>query len=304
MAEIEIADIQDDDVVIVFMGPTGAGKSYFIDLLTNQQAKRAGDTLMSVTKKVQATCIQHPDNHSRIVLVDTPGFGDTTGGDALVLKLVSKWLQRTYKRGIKLSGIAYLHCITAKRMRGSTCKSLHVFGKICGDIAANQVLLVSTMWQSTKSEDGAKKEEQLKAEYWKPLIDAGARVDRLTLNNTSEAWRVIDNLIKQSGERKVLLLQEELVELEKRLKETQAGMALYATLQKSLNEQKKVLDFLRRQLEQSENPLLVKELREECDKIEQGLQNIYQEAEKLRIPIVRRVITFIFGKKARAKPIM
>lgn len=70
-------------------------RSKFIDLLTGQQGRRAGDTLRSVTGQIQATRVDHPRYGDRIVLVDTPGFGDTNRSDMEILGMIGDWLKKT-----------------------------------------------------------------------------------------------------------------------------------------------------------------------------------------------------------------
>lgn len=45
---------------------------------------------------VQVTRIKHPKYGDRIVLVDTPGFDDTTRSDMEILEIIGKWLTNTY----------------------------------------------------------------------------------------------------------------------------------------------------------------------------------------------------------------
>lgn len=70
----------------------------FIDLLTgaSDQDRRAGSTLRSVTSQIEATTVVYPfDEDKRVVLVDTPGFDDTTRSDMQILQMISEWLQST-----------------------------------------------------------------------------------------------------------------------------------------------------------------------------------------------------------------
>jgi hypothetical protein len=68
----------------------------FIDLLTGQKGKRAGNSLKSVTADIQATRVRHPrTGASNIVLVDTPGFDDTNRTDMEILAMISDWLEKT-----------------------------------------------------------------------------------------------------------------------------------------------------------------------------------------------------------------
>ncbi|KAF9450923.1 hypothetical protein P691DRAFT_773577 [Macrolepiota fuliginosa MF-IS2] len=299
-----IQAVRSDDIIIAFMGPTGSGKSYFIDLLTGQlgrSSQRSGSALKSVTNHVQATRVKHSKYGDRLVLVDTPGFDDTSRSDMEILMMISEWLQKTYERDVRLSGLIYLHRITDNRMAGSPLKNLRMFGELCGDVAMNKVILVSNMWQKVKPEVGVARESELRDKFWKILLDKGSRVDRLGNAEPKEAWRIIEQLVKQKDDRGVVLLQEELVELEKKLNETQAGKTLYTALQKALDSQREALKSLLAQLENSSDPALTKELKKEQQKIEREFQKTFDEVKRLKVPFGRRILAFFFGKRARAK---
>ncbi|KXN84716.1 hypothetical protein AN958_12143 [Leucoagaricus sp. SymC.cos] len=367
-----IHELRKDDILIAFMGPTGVGKSYFIDLLTGQSGKRAGHTLKSVTADIQATRVRHPKYGDRVVLVDTPGFDDTTRTDMEILAMISDWLAKTYKSDVKLTGLIYLHRITDNRMAGSPYKNLRMFGNLCGDDATTRVILVSTMWErvdpavgakregqlpKTYKSDvkltgliylhritdnrmagspyknlrmfgnlcgddattrvilvstmwervdpavGAKREGQLREEFWKNLIDKGSGVDRLQRSDPKEAWRIVNQLINRGTEREKVLLQEEIVDLERRLNETEAGKTLYTQLQKMLSDQKETLKSLLAQVEKSDDPKLKKELEKEYKKIQDQFEKTFTEVAKLKIPLGRRIMMLFFGKRAHAKAI-
>jgi len=70
----------------------------FIDLLTRQLGKRAGDSLESVTTEIGATRMPLPGDpkEREIVLIDTPGFDGTMKSDMEVLIMINEWLVKTY----------------------------------------------------------------------------------------------------------------------------------------------------------------------------------------------------------------
>ncbi|KAF5348460.1 hypothetical protein D9756_009604 [Leucocoprinus leucothites] len=282
MADI-INNIRKDDIIIAFMGPTGSGKSYFIDLLTGQIGQRAGSSLASVTSDIQATRIKHPKYGDRVVLVDTPGFDDTKRSDMEILTLINGWLEKTYKNDVKLSGLIYLHRITDNRMAGSPLKNLRMFGNLCGDHAASRVILVSTMWEKVNPEVGERREVQLKNDFWKGLIERGSKVDRLRSSKTQEAWRTVNDLIKTADNREVVLLQQEIVDLERKLNETEAGKSLHSDLQKLLFDQKETLKSLLAQVEKSDDPRLKAELEKEYKKIQKQFDKTFREVNKMKI---------------------
>ncbi|KAJ3561873.1 hypothetical protein NP233_g9927 [Leucocoprinus birnbaumii] len=293
------ADFRTDDIIIAFMGPTGSGKSFFIDLLTRQPGKRACNTPRSVTQEVEAIRIECPgDVHGRsIVLVDTPGFDDTSRSDMQVLELISNWLVATYKHQVTLSGLIYLHCITNNRMAGHPYKNLRIFGELCGDVAMSQVLLVTTQWQRLVEgrEVGEARLGELKDKFWKPLIQRGSDVDALREATSEDAWRVVTTLVERRRNlRQAILLQQELVDSGVTLKETYAGQALYTDYQRKLAEQKQHMKSLLGKVEALKGAGLQKDaLQKEYNLIHQEFEKTFGEAKTLKRSNFERLVSLL-----------
>jgi predicted GTPase len=67
-----------------------------IDTLTGEPGERAAESYTSVTQNPQAfRILNHETYGSRIVLVDTPGFDDSSRTDAQILELIGEWLKKT-----------------------------------------------------------------------------------------------------------------------------------------------------------------------------------------------------------------
>ncbi|KAF8811578.1 hypothetical protein BYT27DRAFT_7183855 [Phlegmacium glaucopus] len=307
------ANLMGSDLVIAFMGPTGSGKSNLIDTLTGQPGRRAGSYLESCTTEVHAVRLfNHKIYGDRLVFVDTPGFDDTNKSDLEILEMISKWLQKVYEKQIKLAGIVYLHRITDNRMAGSPHRNLRMFGELCGDQAVKKVVLVTTMWDKAYSSAPGKQKDQdreteklihrekdLFEHYWKTMIDHGASTARFT-NSPQSAWGIIDILLRQQ-EAEVLLLQEEIVDLKRALNETQAGKTLYSDLQKLLAEQRDTVRSLAQQARVESNPQLARQLETELKRIQKDFDKTFNEMKNLKIPIGKRIMLMLFGKKSRAR---
>lgn len=54
-----------------------------------------GHSLQSCTSEIGIVRLQSHELDFNIVLVDTPGFDDTTRSDVDILKMVSEWLRKT-----------------------------------------------------------------------------------------------------------------------------------------------------------------------------------------------------------------
>jgi hypothetical protein len=97
----------------------------------------------------------------RVHLIDTPGFDDTERKDSEVLRDVAGWLVVTYGKGIRLSGMIYLHRITDPRMQGSAKRNLHMFQKLCGRDCLLHIILATIFWDIFNPGDGARREQEL-----------------------------------------------------------------------------------------------------------------------------------------------
>ena len=178
-----------------------------------------------------------------MVLLDTPGFGDTHVDDTDILDLIGSWLETMYdsqdnhghKGATKLAGIVYLHDISLTRMLESISKSLDVFQKMCGKDALKRVILCTTKWSDIYQEDGEKRIEQLKEMRWKEMIKAGSTVRKFE-DSQKSAWDVIALIIEEDriGKMDALQIQEELVEAKKVIPDTDAGRQLGYSLDQLL----------------------------------------------------------------------
>jgi len=294
-------NLRKDDIVVAIMGPTGSGKSRIVDILTGRSDKGAGSGLESHTSEASAVRIK---NHSvykdRIVLLDTPGFDDTRKTDLEILQIIAQWLMDAYKLHVTLAGVLYLHRITDNRMAGAPHRNLQMFGSLCGDKAARGVVLVTTMWDKLKSKEvGEAREEDLKTNFWAPMIANDASIRRFE-NTPESALAIIDNLVAQRREGVVLLLQEELVDLERTLKETKAGQALYQSLQLLLIRQKGVVEALAKQAKEQKDSSQAAEYNEQYREIQNQLEQVVDEINSLHVSFGRKILMF-FGKKSTAR---
>jgi len=298
----DAADLKNDDIIIAFMGPTGSGKSNFIDNYTEQMGMRVGHELRSHTDTVRATRIPSRFSKGDIVLVDTPGFDDTDRSDLEILTMIGDWLAITYKKRIKLTGIIYLHRISDNRMAGAPHKNIRMFGELCGSSAAHCVILATTMWDRTQHNTAELRENQLRDNFWKPMMDRGSHIERFA-NTPQSARMILDKLIGAQSNRETLLLQEELVDLRRRLNETKAGVSLYNSLQKLLLEQKKTIRSLQAQAISQNDVRLSTALEKEYKRVEQQLEQTFTQVRALEIPIGRR-IALMFSRKPVSKSVI
>jgi len=201
------------------MGPTGSGKSTFIDCATRQDGRTVGHKLRSFTKDIRTDRFTHPTFGS-VVFIDTPGFDDTLKPDVEILTTIANLLVKVYKQKVNLAAIIYMHKIDDNRMSGPLRKNLTMFTSICGQEAMPHVVIATSMWGNVDPVQGAKREEELKGDFWKDILAAGCRTQRFDKTYES-AWRII-NAVVDERPGAVPLLAQEMVDRRRRLNETDA----------------------------------------------------------------------------------
>ncbi|KAI6006735.1 hypothetical protein EDC04DRAFT_974151 [Pisolithus marmoratus] len=225
----EIA-IDEDDIIIAVMGPTGAGKSTFVDRALGRPDVGASHDLISYTKEMRPYRYPHSDGIRNIVLVDTPGFDDTFMTDAQILRQIAHWLNATYKKNIKLSGVLYLHRISDNRVSGTPLRNYNMFKELCGKENFKNVILVTTMWDEVTEEVGSAREKELQSDFWGSMISLGSTIHRFD-GTMESAWKIINSLsVAPPVQRRPLQIQREMVDKHMPLHRTAAGRAVMATL--------------------------------------------------------------------------
>lgn len=217
---------------IAVMGPTGSGKSTFINGFVpsgSSSGIRVGHSLQSETSKVQP--IELDFGNIRLRLVDTPGFDDSREGitDFEVLSMIATFLVQEETHST-LAGLIYMHRISDTRMGGTARRNLRMFHKLCGQDSLKNVVIVTTMWDKATLDDGERRERELKSSetLFKPLLDEGAVMCRHDGTRAS-ALGIIDYLLRIQDHANTQIVHELLLE-QKTLEETAAGTEIQAEL--------------------------------------------------------------------------
>jgi len=235
------------DIIIAVMGPTGAGKSTFINKASGIEETEVGHGLESCTHQIQVVRCFDREQNRQIVFVDTPGFDDTNISDFDILQVIADWLKLTYEKDIRLSGLLFFHRISDNRMAGSPLKHLKTFQNLCGVEALKNVVLVTTMWDQVDEDVGNNRENELTTKYWKMMIELGCHTSRF--HNTAES--ALDIVSQFQDARCTVLLQKELVDLHLELAETSAGRTLFAFLVEFIKKIKELLAHIEAKLRQN-----------------------------------------------------
>jgi len=290
---IQHDEAHETDIVIPVMGPTGVGKSTFINALLGSPQMQVGHDLKSCTNNLQHAYINDIPKRPtfkgrRIVIVDTPGFDDTYSDDGEILRRISVWLASSYDADMTLGGVIYLHDISQTRMLGTTRKNFDMFRKLCGDGAAASVILGTTKWGEVHSEVGERREGQLINTYWREMTDRKSRVRRFD-NTHKSAWDIVYCILDTLGRSEMLQIQNELVNLQEIIPETEAGKTLRYTLQQLLEMQKQTAERLAAHAAGGDDAEAQKKLEEHWDKMRTTLKQI----KDLKISISLRVTRFL-----------
>ncbi|KAI6103005.1 hypothetical protein F5141DRAFT_244382 [Pisolithus sp. B1] len=201
------------------MGKTEFGINNFINKLT--KLEKGAEKLSSHTESVCTYECYYAGQ--RFILVDTPGLNNGGLLQGTVFRAIATWLEDTYRRSIELTGVIYIHSITNNSMSPADVQSAGLLGHLCGNKAADRVRLVTTMCDQVEELDADNAEGIPEITDWRSLVEAGARAESFD-NTSEEAWKIVEGL---ENTKKALLLQEELVDMEKRLEDTAAGKHIW-----------------------------------------------------------------------------
>jgi hypothetical protein len=155
-----------------------------------------------------------------VLLIDTPGFDDSTRTDSEILTEIARILSAQYALGVELKGIVYIHRITDVRYNRAAIKTFEIFKKVCGEEPLSNVLLVTSRWDGVDLSVGAGRERQLKTKFWAYMIGHGSNMSRFYGDRPSAIGLVSQLLCR---DKVVLKLQKELVDEGKSLDSTAAG---------------------------------------------------------------------------------
>jgi len=288
--------VSPDERVIVVMGPTGSGKSTFIEYATRQDGQTVGHTLRSFTTDIRAVRVIHPIGGYPVLLVDTPGFDDTYRSDVVILVQIADFLVKIYKGHFDLASIVYLHKISDNRMTGSVLKNLRIFISLCGQKAMPSVVCATTMWSEVPKVKAVEREKELKDDFWKEMVAAGCKVHRFK-DTYNSAWGIIGDGTER--DQTAVLLQLEVVEDRLRLNETHAGKTLNEELERLIKDRQNAARMLEDEAKKQNNELVVNELNGQKAQIDDNIIRVADQIRLLKISLGRRIALF-FKKKRNA----
>ncbi|KAI6027330.1 hypothetical protein BKA83DRAFT_22071 [Pisolithus microcarpus] len=216
------------------MGATGTGKSTFANLASGSKLP-VGRGLQSCTSDVM-TSKPFILNGNIVTLIDTPGFDDTNRSDTEILRSIAAYLSNTYEQGAKLAGIIYMHRISDTRVGGTSSRNFRIFRELCGEKVSPEL--------------GEERERELasSSKFFKPILDKGARMLRHT-NTRESAHAILRHLVNAQAH--TLQIQHELVNEQRDLAHTSAGVELGRLLKDQAERHEEQLKEVRREMEEA-----------------------------------------------------
>lgn len=282
------------DIIIALVGPTGTGKSSFIDKVTGDAGESVGHSLTSCTSEIGVT--RYAIEGFNVVLADTPGYNDTKQSELEVPEMILNWLDSTYETRPILSAILYFYRISDNRVPSTTpMKILRDFQKLCGGNDMSRVALVTTMWDEEEDDVGEEKLKELEETYWKMMILRGSTTFKY-LNTQDSAMQLLRSIVRRTVEREELRLREGISSMKSELWETTAGRELCSRLEELEARRKEILRRILAEGERADQKT-AQGFWKEFAQVRTQLDTALTEAQTLRRTRIRMAwIRFIFAR--------
>jgi hypothetical protein len=218
-----------EDAVIVVIGATGVGKSYFVQAATGDTPKvvhsppsgRFSHLCLSVYATHELSVIKileayrtNIDGQS-VILVDTIGLddiglGETRRSNAGILREIARCIEANFAGSVHLAGVLYMHDIRTPPLSSSAVTDLFFFERFVGEVALSNVVLVTNRCEMVASKRDEARLGQLKINRHIWGVIKGKSVDSFS-GTAEDARRILRSVLKQSR-RTVLDIRQELTD--------------------------------------------------------------------------------------------
>lgn len=175
-----------------------------------------------------------------------------------------------------------MHRIKDERMGGIAMRNFRMFLELCGENSLKNVTIVTTFWSEVTPAVGAKREAQLRDNFFKPALDKGAKLLRHD-DTPAGAGKIIEAIMVNHPI--PLRVQVELVDENKSLLETAAGAVLNRELAEQARKHEVELQKLKDEMEQAINEHdeeFQKEIQTAEKVLEAKMQRVHMDRLKLR----------------------
>ncbi|KAF9531058.1 hypothetical protein CPB83DRAFT_918629 [Crepidotus variabilis] len=245
------------------MGPTGCGKTTFVNEASGSNLV-VGKNISSQTSEIETSpsffvTLPGEPNGSQVILIDTPGFDDTTKSDLEILRSVANYLEKSYKDEKKLAGVIYMQRISDPRMGGTATRNVRMFRKLCGHTSMQSTIIATTFWGKVTTDEGNSRELDLRdGKFFGRALDNGAvmmRHDR----RAESALEIISAILAKTPE--ALRIQKQLVDKRRVLPGTDAAQELYGAFKEQLQMFQEEMEDLREELQGRLDSLSVRKVK-------------------------------------------
>ncbi|KAF3282710.1 hypothetical protein TWF970_001452 [Orbilia oligospora] len=214
---------RDSDIVILLIGPSGAGKTYVLYIYFSTDDVRVYRCELNLS--------------TNIYLIDTPGFGHVTRKDAETLHEIADFLVKAHW-SLPIHGIFYFQSITDNDYTLNTVEYMDVLNSMCGDQAYKNATLITTKWEDLEKaplalvQSPEEIENSGKVKYWREIIGKNGQHEyyRHSKNTKKSAMELLDRFKdfqpESSRPPDPIHLQVELTSNFTALHETRAGAEL------------------------------------------------------------------------------
>ena len=193
-----------------------------------------------------------------------------------------------------LSGILYLHPITNDSVTGAPLKNLRNIRKVCGKHATSKLYLTTTMWDKVDPRVGERWMGDLRAGYWKSLIDQGAQIARCRRDDGSMK-QLVRQILAREAPRKALQIQDEMGGQNMELKQTAAGQQLYSQMEALVEKQMDLLRRIDKERKATANAEILEELQTEYSELRMQIDDRLRQMQELKLPLWKR-FRFLISK--------
>ncbi|PPQ70192.1 hypothetical protein CVT24_003908 [Panaeolus cyanescens] len=208
------SQLRKPNVRILIMGPTGAGKSTFIEAMTGTGKKLdiAKDSLEGATQEVNAyellnvSAVNEFDTQGdeplTIYLVDSPGFSDPKIPEVTIINKIKDWLQTQDLYDV--DHILYLCPVHPERMGGNKRKTIKMLYSLLSKDTHKTITIVTTMWDNVSLlnktlEKAEKTFSELENVIWKEIVEGGGKMVRF-YNNQQSALDIIKSALLRDSQ--------------------------------------------------------------------------------------------------------
>ena len=260
-----------NDIKIMLIGETGAGKSQLGNFLLQKEKFKVGHNNNSETETI-SECSSNIGN-MRVTIIDTPGLNDTLGRDEENMNLIVEKFQNDSSIDGMILVYSYRNSKKVQKHQELLNNLITIFGK---DLLKKRLKVIITNCTVGEERDISeeRKEETQKKDIKKFLLDMVKEDDMIFVNSKMTFYKYfqknIEDLFKNFLEikrnhgsiKKELIKKKELEFIEKQKKEAERKQK---ELEKQMEEEERKRKELEKQMEEEERKRkeLEKQMKEE-----------------------------------------